>query len=280
MRIVIISDTHGGHRQVEPMRGDVLIHCGDIEGGFGRERHHHLGWLLKFRRMHIGGMYDGAPSRAIFFVGDTQAFAPSETIVRLDDLPHRVLSFFVADGEVSQIADDGENEYAASVQALLRVLPEGATVVFGFGELDCRAEGALLAAVRAQDSEPASVVAPVVARYVDRIMAWAQARQQRVMFCGAPAPSEAALAAARSELKAVVIEVVRAFNEALRTACARVGARLLDIHRSTATIEGVSDGRYHIDPHHVHPETLRSLLDPVPRRIITPARSRSGSAHS
>jgi len=31
MRIVIISDTHGGHEELGPLSGDVLIHCGDSE---------------------------------------------------------------------------------------------------------------------------------------------------------------------------------------------------------------------------------------------------------
>jgi Icc-related predicted phosphoesterase len=31
MKIVIISDTHGGHEALGNLRGDVLIHCGDIE---------------------------------------------------------------------------------------------------------------------------------------------------------------------------------------------------------------------------------------------------------
>ena len=31
MRIVVISDTHGGHEELGVLDGDVLIHCGDVE---------------------------------------------------------------------------------------------------------------------------------------------------------------------------------------------------------------------------------------------------------
>jgi len=34
MKIVIISDTHGGHEELGPLCGDVLIHCGDVENLF------------------------------------------------------------------------------------------------------------------------------------------------------------------------------------------------------------------------------------------------------
>jgi Icc-related predicted phosphoesterase len=37
MRIVIISDTHGAHENLGPLKGDVLIHCGDFENLFRQE---------------------------------------------------------------------------------------------------------------------------------------------------------------------------------------------------------------------------------------------------
>ncbi|MEM7438287.1 MAG: metallophosphatase domain-containing protein [Pseudomonadota bacterium] len=37
MRIVVISDTHGQHRKLGTLRGDVLIHAGDMESLFAPE---------------------------------------------------------------------------------------------------------------------------------------------------------------------------------------------------------------------------------------------------
>jgi len=38
MRLIVISDTHGSHREIEKLpKGDVLIHCGDISNIGGRE---------------------------------------------------------------------------------------------------------------------------------------------------------------------------------------------------------------------------------------------------
>mmetsp|Transcript_18370 Transcript_18370/g.32901 ORF Transcript_18370/g.32901 Transcript_18370/m.32901 type:complete len:537 (+) Transcript_18370:1-1611(+) len=36
VRFVVFSDTHGRHRRVDLPPGDVLIHCGDITGNYGR----------------------------------------------------------------------------------------------------------------------------------------------------------------------------------------------------------------------------------------------------
>ena len=37
MRLVVVSDTHGGHEKLGTLEGDVLIHCGDFCNGFHRE---------------------------------------------------------------------------------------------------------------------------------------------------------------------------------------------------------------------------------------------------
>jgi len=64
MKIVIISDTHGGHEDLGQLCGDVLIHCGDVEhlfrkddraiekidNWFGRQKFSHI--------LCIGGNHD------------------------------------------------------------------------------------------------------------------------------------------------------------------------------------------------------------------------------
>ena len=37
MKVTIISDTHGQHEELVDLSGDVLIHCGDMEGIFSSE---------------------------------------------------------------------------------------------------------------------------------------------------------------------------------------------------------------------------------------------------
>lgn len=50
MRLVIVSDTHGGHEMLGPIAGDVLIHCGDfaLHGKTGPEQHEALdAWFAR-----------------------------------------------------------------------------------------------------------------------------------------------------------------------------------------------------------------------------------------
>ena len=62
MRIVIISDTHNRHNQIEVPDGDVLIHCGDATSvGKVEEIENFNKWLLKQPHKHkifIAGNHD------------------------------------------------------------------------------------------------------------------------------------------------------------------------------------------------------------------------------
>jgi Icc-related predicted phosphoesterase len=38
MKLVVVSDTHGRHAEIGRLRGDVLVHCGDLCDGLRRDR--------------------------------------------------------------------------------------------------------------------------------------------------------------------------------------------------------------------------------------------------
>jgi Icc-related predicted phosphoesterase len=62
MRLVVISDTHNKHKQVNVPEGDVLIHCGDFSGqGHSREIEQFHKWFLAqphAYKVYIAGNHD------------------------------------------------------------------------------------------------------------------------------------------------------------------------------------------------------------------------------
>lgn len=69
MRIVIISDTHGRHRELKRLEGDVLVHCGDFCDGFMNDGSmladvdDWFGGLEFDTILCIGGNHDFVPER-------------------------------------------------------------------------------------------------------------------------------------------------------------------------------------------------------------------------
>lgn len=64
MRVIITSDTHGKHDELQELSGDVLIHCGDFCDGFSRDPNDIRridDWFGKQRFRHklcVGGNHD------------------------------------------------------------------------------------------------------------------------------------------------------------------------------------------------------------------------------
>ncbi len=224
-----------------------------------REQFAYLQWLVAFRRLRAQGLYDGPPRRALFFVSDEHCFGPSETVVRFEGEARRVLSCLIPNGRARLLRPDVDNEVTASLRAVANAIPERETVVFGFGELDCRF---------AAEADNPSRISAWADRYVEFVATVAASRRQTAVLYGVPAPSPIALQTLTAPDRELRIERVRVFNDGLRAACRHRKLRMLDVHARTATVEGVADGRFYVDAHHLHPASLFTLLDSAPRRTL------------
>ena len=62
MKIVVISDTHSKHRELNIPNGDVIIHCGDVtQNGSKKETIDFISWFeeLNFKyKIFIAGNHD------------------------------------------------------------------------------------------------------------------------------------------------------------------------------------------------------------------------------
>ena len=222
--------------------------------------HRYLGWLSEFRQRYTGDAYGGDPNRALFFVSESHGFAPSETVVHLDGRAHRVLSVLVTGCKAFHLGQESDNEYQASVRALMKAIPAGHPVVFAFGEIDCRFGEGIMKAYLHKDIDYRATMSGLVNRYVDFAYQTASAHDHSVIMYGVPAPNPAVLKGRTDEERDLLIDIIRRFNEALRTSCQERGLQLLDVHARTATVEGIADGQHHVDEYHLHPETVPALF--------------------
>ncbi len=228
--------------------------------------HRYLRWLLGFRRHYRGDAYGGEPTKALFFISESHGFGPSETVVCLDDEPRRVLTILVTGCKAFHLGRTEGNEYQASVRAALRAIPEGHPVVFGFGEIDSRADEGIIKAHHTKGQDYREAVPPMVDAYVKFAVDAARAKQHTPLFYGVPAPSPQVTARCGPDHCELLVSVIRTFNESLRGACERYGSRLLDVYAHTVNAEGTAAAGHHVDDYHVHPETLRAILQRVSRR--------------
>ncbi len=226
-----------------------------------RASHRLLRRLATQRAGYTGPAYDGDPSRALFFVADSHALPPSETVVYHQGQPHRVLSALIEGCRVRDLAAAAPNELQASLSAILRAIPAGHPVVVGFGERDCRlgADGLL------DEDDASSRLPDRVDRYVDFVARTAAEHGHTLLLYGVPAPHPAVVERASEALRQRHVALIRRFNNGLRESCRRRSLAFLDVYALTTTVEGVADGSRHVDEHHVYPGSVRDLMERPPR---------------
>ncbi len=146
----------------------------------------------------------------------------------------------------------------------LGLLPRGAAVIFGFGEVDCRPAGHLMAICRTAGVEAMRARAVGLAADLTHVLIALASTCRVVGFAGAPTPNLAAIDLPPTEMDAFQA-IAPAFNEALAAECRRLDLAFIDLSAGS-DVPGAS---YHIDSHHLTPEAMSYAL----RRSLSEAGS-------
>ncbi|EOD38565.1 hypothetical protein EMIHUDRAFT_224320 [Emiliania huxleyi CCMP1516] len=194
------------------------------------------------------------PLAPLYVAGDSHALSPSWRVVRWRGQP-RVL---VTGLKLWHLRDGADFFPKANFEAAAASLPDGADVVFAFGEIDCR-EGLLLAVERARYRDLAQAIDTVVDIYIRTLRRLAARRRFNILVPPVLPETRA---------------VVKQFNAALRRAVERASPVLawLDFFEQLLTPAGdaLADGLA-LDGTHLNPQYVRLT---APRKLtIKPLRT-------
>ncbi len=200
-----------------------------------------------------------AASDVLYVIGDSHCLSPACLPVSFEGRPHRVRPHLVVGAKAWHLAAGmnprpGPQRMAFGLAAAR--VPRGASVVISCGEIDCRADEGLHPFLQHHpDIAPADYLARFVEAYLAAVLALLEGR--RVIISGTPAPpAERAPATGFTDM-------VRDFNEALRSAATARGLPFLDAYALSAGPDGTSNGRWHLDAFHLVPEAFGTLLETV-----------------
>ena len=117
---------------------------------------------------------------ALYLAGDSHSLSPSWREVSWRGATHLIHPVLVTGLKAWHLRPEADFFPKANFDAAMRAIPDGAPVVFAFGEIDCR-EGLLIAVERARYKDLEEAIATVVAIYVSRLTALAASRSFRVL---------------------------------------------------------------------------------------------------
>jgi hypothetical protein len=221
----------------------------------------YLAQLLAFRDAHRDlAAAEGLPG--LHVIGDSHSLSPAHTRVRLGGREHGVRPHLVIGAKAWHLAaglNPAPSPQRTAFARALASIPDGATVVATFGEIDCRADGGLFPYLEARKCDADAYIRRFAAAYTEAVAAATAARRQRLLLAGTPAPVRRWAEAAGERLPAFV-SVVRRFNEALAEAARANGCAFLDPFALSAGADGLSHGRWHLDDYHLRPDALAATI--------------------
>lgn len=217
--------------------------------------------VLLSSRSENSQYYRGDPLAPLFFIGDSHALSPANTVITLEKKEYRILSSVIIGCKAYHLGRKENDEYKESVKKLLAAYPIHSKVIFGFGEIDCRPEEGFFHIYKTKQDDFKHSVPLTVEHYFNFVVQIASQYDHHLYFYGVPAPVEALLESLSTKDQSIVKNIVTLFNESLKTLCQQSNIQFLDTYRATSDLTGGSNNKYHIDNYHLHPSTIKHLFE-------------------
>lgn len=221
----------------------------------------YLDRLLHYRKENPA-LYDEPAEAEIHVIGESHSLSPNGTIVLFDGAPSKLVSNLLIGCKAWHLSQTSENYFQRGLRSALQQVPQKAAAIFCFGEIDCRHNEGIFHHYRKQGGDLDEIIRTTVEGYVAFVTKAAATRKIRPYFVGVPAPhrERPALRELTPEDRKSYLEAIADFNQQLKDAVSAGGAEFIDTYDLTAAGDGTSDGRWHIDHHHLLPNCLRESL--------------------
>ena len=157
------------------------------------------------------------------------------------------------------LAQQGRDPEKRAFRYALDGIPRGSAVVFMVGEIDTRPDDGIIPYCRKHDKLVGSVIRTTVDGYLDFVVTESLARNLLPFVHGVAAPVRHSGRVYDDDV-ALWVEVVRWFNEKLRSGAAARQVAFLDVYQASAGPGGFADGSLSLDGTHLEPHVLGFLM--------------------
>jgi len=193
------------------------------------------------------------PYPALYVAGDSHSLSPAWRTVSYKGSNHLLVPRLVTGCKIWHLRDGSDFFPRANFDVAMKEIPNGAPVVFIFGEIDCR-EGLLVAVERMRYPSLEAGVAYTIKIYMEALRTLARERKFRIMVHPVPP--------VLNETR----HIVKIFNAQLKTAVTKEPSlHYLDFFNEMLSPSGdaLADGLA-LDGTHLHPRYVKLLEKALP----------------
>ncbi len=195
-----------------------------------------------------------APIEILHVIGESHCLSPNKAYFQYKGRRIQAKSHFVMGLKMWHLGSSAHNYHKAIFNIQLESISQGSLLLVAIGEIDCRPDEGIWLVAKNHNKELRSVAMDTVFNYLEYLdKSFLNKGFNNITLQGVSAPAYPLIEIlGPSDIKKF-LQMIRYVNELL---CAGANARgwgFLDVHAATATDEGISNKKWHIDGHHLRP---------------------------
>ena len=159
------------------------------------------------------------------------------------------------------LAQKKETSQKAIFANHLKSLPENSNVLISVGEIDCRENEGLITAYKKTGKNIDELINFTVDNYIAFVEKYLQGKNINRYYITVPAPSIEDCK--NKDLHKLRIDIVKKFNQRLKSKTKEYNAKYIDTYRLTSDNEGASNQKFMADKFHLSPSILQHIENQI-----------------
>jgi Flp pilus assembly protein TadD len=193
----------------------------------------------------------------LYVIGDSHSLASHETYIKIIQSYYLCHSFWIVGCKQWHLGNTLENKYKHKFQKIIQCIPSHSNILLSIGEIDCRIDSGILNYIKKYpDKDKSELIMSTINGYLKYIFKLLTPNSHNITIQGVPCPN-ISVGIENKENFLNLIELLKEFNFFLKKQSHFYGFNFLDLYKLTDRGDGFSNGKWHIDQHHLSPAGMQ-----------------------
>ena len=217
----------------------------------------YLSILLVGQQNEIQNEIDRVEIQKLYVIGESHSLASHETCIKKIQSQYLCQSFWIVGCKQWHLGNTLENKYKYKFQKIIQCIPFNSNILLSIGEIDCRIDEGILSHIKKHPAkDKTELINSTINNYLKYIFKLLSPFSHEITIQGVPCPN-IIINNKNKEDFSNLIDLIKEFNVILKKQAHFYGFNFLDLHKLTDSGDGFSNGKWHIDQHHLSPAGMQ-----------------------
>ena len=193
----------------------------------------------------------------LYVIGESHSLASHGIYVKVALSNNLCQSFWIMGCKAWHLGNNLENKYKHKFQKIIQQIPSSSNILLSIGEIDSRLDDGILNHIKKHPfKDKNELLNLTINDYLKYVFKLLKPLDHNVTIQGVPCPNINLNNTKKEEVISLINFVIE-FNTILKKRSHFFGFNFLDLHKLTDRGDGFSNGKWHIDQHHLSPAGMQ-----------------------